>query len=123
MDNLLTAAFSTFNLKLGSLTISPNYITAFFVILLIFLLIFSFARMHRLFVHWSFKGGVIGVLLGVLLTLTIEGFFIMSGSTVLTAALGWKNAPKPVAKLLDESKLKLHDSVCTPESNKEDVQN
>ncbi|MEK7526703.1 MAG: hypothetical protein AAB546_04465 [Patescibacteria group bacterium] len=116
MENLLTAAFTTFNLKIGSFNIRPNYITAFMLVFLTFLLIFSLARMHRLFIHWSFKGGVIGVLIGILLTLTIEGFFIMSGSTVLTAFLGWKNAPKPVAKLLDESKLKLHDSVCIDDS-------
>ena len=59
------------------------------------------ARMHRLFIHWSFKGAAGGVLMGFVLCLIIEGFFMVSGSTILTSALGWKNAPKPVQVVLD----------------------
>lgn len=99
--NIVNKGFETFNLKIGSLTISPNYIEAFLVIFLIFFLILAVARMHRLFIHWSFKGAIGGVLIGFVLCLIIEGFFVVSGSTILTSALGWKNAPKPIQNVLD----------------------
>ncbi|KKQ23340.1 MAG: hypothetical protein US36_C0002G0065 [Candidatus Wolfebacteria bacterium GW2011_GWC1_37_10] len=114
MDNFLASAFKTFDLKLGGLTVSPNYLTAFFVVLLVFLLVFSVARMHHLFIKWSFRGSIIGVVVGFALALVIEGFFILSGTTILTATLGWKNAPKPIAKVLMESRVKLQDVICEP---------
>lgn len=100
-ENILNKGFETFSFKLGSLTISPNYIEAALIVFLIFFLILAMARMHRLFVHWSFKGAGMGVLLGFVLCLIVEGFFLVGGSTILTTALGWKNAPKPVQNVLD----------------------
>lgn len=122
MDSALEFAFRTFSFKIGGFTLSPNYITAFLLIMLIFMLVFTMARMHHLFIKWSFKGSAMGVLIGFVLALVIEGFFIVSGSTVLTATLGWKNAPKPIANLLDESRVKLQKNVCTPEASEEDSQ-
>lgn len=99
--NIIEGAFKTFTFKVGSLTISPNYIEAVLIVLLIFMLLFAMARMHRLFIDWSFKGAAMGVLVGFVLALVIEGFFIVGGSTFLTRTLGWKNAPKPVQNVLD----------------------
>lgn len=91
---ILNQAFKTFTFKIGSLSISPNYIEAALIVLLIFMLVFAMARMHRLFIDWSFKGAAMGVLVGFFLALVIEGFFIIGGSSVLTKTLGWKNPPK-----------------------------
>ena len=99
--SLLNAGFKTFSFKIGSLTISPNYLEAILIVLLIFFLVFAMARMHRLFIDWSFKGAAMGVLIGFFLTLVIEGFFVVGGSSVLTTVFGWKNPPKPIVNLLD----------------------
>ena len=112
MNTALEFAFKTFSFKIGNFTISPNYISAFLIILLIFMLVFTMARMHHMFIKWSFKGSAMGVLIGFVLALIVEGFFLVGGSTILTAVFGWKNAPKPVAKLLDDSKGKLQRYVC-----------
>lgn len=112
MNTALDFAFKTFSFKIGNLTISPNYLTAFFILLLLFMLVFTMARMHHMFIKWSFKGSVVGVLIGFILALIVEGFFIVGGSTILTATFGWKTAPKPIAKMLDESKTKLEKYVC-----------
>jgi hypothetical protein len=112
MDNIISTAFKTFSFKIGNFTISPNYIQAILILLLIFMLVFTMARMHHMFIRWSFKGAIVGVLIGFLLALIVEGFFIVGGSTILTATLGWKNAPKPIAKVLDDSRSKLQGAVC-----------
>ena len=104
MNVILEQAFKTFSFKVGSLTISPNYIEAVLVVLLIFMLVFAMARMHRLFIDWSFKGAAMGVLVGFFLALVVEGFFIVGGSTVLTRTLGWKNAPKPIQTFIDSGR-------------------
>ena len=114
MNTALDTAFKTFNFKLGGFTLSPNYLQALLILLLIFLLIFTMARMHHLFIKWSFKGAVMGILIGFILALVVEGFFLVSGSTVLTTVLGWKNAPKPIAEILDDSRTKLQGEICEP---------
>lgn len=103
-ENLINKGFETFSFKVGTLTISPNYIEAGLIVLLIFFLLIAMARMHRLFVNWSFKGAGMGVFLGFILCLIVEGFFMVSGSTILTSVLGWKNAPKPIQNVLDASR-------------------
>ena len=99
--SILDGAFKTFSFKVGALTISPNYLEAGLVVFLIFALILAMARMHRLFINWSFKGAAMGVLLGFILAIIVEGFFVIGGSSILTSTLGWKNAPKPVQNVLD----------------------
>lgn len=102
--SITNEAFKTFTFKVGSLTVSPNYIEAALIVLLIFMLVFTMARMHRLFIDWSFKGAAMGVLVGFVLALVVEGFFIVGGSTILTRTLGWKNAPKPVQDAIDSGR-------------------
>lgn len=120
MDNLATSAFQTFTLNIGGLIIKPNYIQAFFVVLLIFLLVFSMSHMHHMFIKWSFKGSIVGLVIGFVLALVVEGFFVISGTTILTSVLGIKNAPKPVAKALQDSRAKLQTVVCEPQSQQEE---
>ncbi len=102
--SIIDQGFKTFSFKIGSLTISPNYLEAFLIVLLIFFLIMAMARMHRLFINWSFKGALAGIFLGFVLALILEGFFILGGSSILTRTLGWKNAPKPIQNVLDAGK-------------------
>ena len=56
---------------------------------------------------WSFKGAFFGIFLGFLLALILEGFLIVSGKTVVTEILGWKNAPKPILNVLNLGRDKL----------------
>ena len=44
---------------------------------------------------------------GFLLALIVEGFLILSGRTLLTEVIGWKNAPKPVSTVLDIGRERL----------------
>lgn len=106
-ENALSTGFQTFDLNLFGLKISPNYIEALLIVILVFALIFTFARMHRLFIDWSFKGAAMGVLLGFVLCLIVEGFFLIGGSTILTKTLGWKNAPRPIQNALDAGRAQL----------------
>lgn len=100
---------------ISSFSVAPTYVKAGVIVLLIFLLIISLAQFRHHFVKWSFKGGLIGLFFGVLLTLIIEGFLIVNGSTAVTALLGWNNAPKPIKTALDIGKANLIKTIiCTP---------
>jgi len=46
---------------------------------------------------------------GFLLALILEGFLILSGRTLFTEIVGWKNAPKPILNALDAGRNKLVD--------------
>ena len=63
--------------------------------------------MRRHFLDWSVKGAVFGIFFGFLLALALEGFLIIGGRTALTEVLGWKNAPKPISKIVDMGHDKL----------------
>lgn len=108
----LLAIFLNF---INNFSIAPTYVKAGAIIFLLFLLVISLAQFRHHFVKWSFKGGLIGLFFGVLLTLIIEGFLIINGSTAVTAILGWNNAPKPIKTVLDIGKTKLIKTIiCTP---------
>ncbi|HCR36416.1 hypothetical protein A2130_02165 [Candidatus Woesebacteria bacterium GWC2_33_12] len=99
----------------NSFSVAPTYIKAGAIIVLLFLLVISLAQFRHHFVKWSMKGGLIGLFFGVLLTLIIEGFLLINGSTAITALLGWKNAPKPIKTALDIGKANLIKTIiCTP---------
>jgi hypothetical protein len=83
------------------------YFEAFLVVLLIFVLILSFAQFRRHTVNWSLKGIVFGTFFGFMLALIIEGFLIVQGGTIITGILGWKNAPAPISIALDAGRAKL----------------
>lgn len=82
--------------------IVPTYWEAATIILLIFLLIFTLARMRYIYVHWHLSKTSLAMMFwGFVLTVILEGFLWLSGRTVLTTVLGWKNPPKPVAATLE----------------------
>ena len=96
-----------FNLNLWKFSFSPSYIQVGAILILLFILVLSLAQLRRHFVDWSFKGALFGIFFGFLLALILEGFLIIGGKTVITQVLGWKNAPKPVANLLEIGRDKL----------------
>lgn len=96
-----------FNLNLGKFSFSSSYIQAGAVVALLFILVLALAQLRRHFVNWSFKGALFGLFFGFLLALILEGFLIIGGKTAITQVLGWKEAPKPVANLLDMGRNKL----------------
>jgi hypothetical protein len=71
------------------------------IILLIFLLVIVMASVRRHFLEFTVRGAGMGVLLGFLLALVIEGLLLVGGRTILITTLGWKNPPKPIAKGVD----------------------
>ena len=46
----------------------------------------------------------------------LEGFLIVGGKTVITAAVGWRNAPAPIQNVLNIGHQKLLDSLNIPAS-------
>ncbi len=91
----------------NSFSVAPTYVQAGAIVVLLFLLVISLAQFRHHFVKWSLKGGFVGLFFGILLTLIIEGFLLVSGHTVLTGLLGWETAPKPFSTALDLGKEKL----------------
>ena len=110
MSNYASIIQKTFDLKLGSIYISPTYWQAGLIVLLLFLLVFSLARLRYLYVNWSLGKSSLSMLFwGFLLALILEGFLILSGRTLLTEIIGWNNAPKPISVALDAGREKLVD--------------
>jgi uncharacterized integral membrane protein len=112
------------NLKgqFGNITFAPNVLQAGVIIVLIFLLILFMARMTRTYLSWYTGYWYVWVGLGFFLAVIVEGFFVVSGSTVFTSILGWKTAPKPIQFVVDTGRSKLinvlgaKDSIPTSES-------
>ena len=96
-----------FNLNLGKFSFSPSYIQVGVILILLFILVLTLAQLRRHFVDWSVKGALFGLFFGFLLALVLEGFLIIGGKTVITQVLGWKDAPKPIANLLEAGRGKL----------------
>lgn len=96
-----------FNLNLGSFSFSPSYIQAGVILLLVFLLVLTFAQVRRHFIEWSFKGALFGIFFGFLLALILEGFLIVGGKTAITEIVGWKDAPQPILSVLDAGRTQL----------------
>ncbi len=97
----------TFDLNLGKFSLPIAYWQAGSIVFLIFLLIVTLAQFRRHYVDWSLKGTVVGIFLGFLLALFLEGFLVIGGRTAVTELLGWKNPPLPIARALDAGKSKL----------------
>jgi len=92
------------------LEIEPTYWQAGIMVLLIFLLLFTLARMRYLYTHWSLgKSSLSMAFWGFLLAIALEGLLILSGRTLFTEVLGWENAPKPISTVLVISRNKLVD--------------
>lgn len=91
----------------SSFGVPPIYIQAGAIIILLFFLVLSLAQVRHHFLKGSFKGGVAGLVFGIIFTLIIEGFLLVNGSTILTTVFRWDNAPKPLGTALDMGKVKL----------------
>lgn len=101
-----------FNFKAGGIEISPTYWQAGAILVLLFLLVFSLARLRFMYINWSLgKSAVAMFFWGFLLALIFEGFMIIGGKTLLTELLGWKNAPKPIITALDIGREKMIDAI------------
>ena len=96
-----------FNFDLGKFSFSPSYIQAGTVVVLLFILVLTLAQLRRHFIDWSIKGTLFGLFFGFLLALILEGFLIIGGKTAITQVLGWKDAPKPIANLLEAGRGEL----------------
>lgn len=104
--DLLNKTIKTF--KVGNLYIDATYWEAIVLVILLFLLVFTLARMRYLYVHWSMGKHSFAMLFwGVILTIIIEGFFMLSGRTIFTEILGLKNVPKPFSTFLDIGRNRL----------------
>lgn len=88
----------------GSFGVPAIYIQAGLIVFLLFLLVLSFAQYRHHFIKGSFKGGLAGLVFGIIFTLIAEGLLLVNGSTFLTTVLKWKNAPKPLSTALDIGK-------------------
>ena len=96
--------------------IAQNVIIAAGIILLIFALVLVMAYMSRSFMSWSLSGAGIGIFVGFLLAIILEGFLLIGGKTVITAALGWKSAPAPILNVLNTGHKQLLDALNVPAS-------
>ena len=107
MDPLVVAN-RTFDFEVGSLGFAPTYWQAIAIVFLLFLLLWTLARLRRMLVGWSLGKSAYSMLFwGFLLTLILEGFLLIGGRTLLTEILGWKSAPKPILNALDVGRDKL----------------
>ncbi|MFC1625792.1 hypothetical protein ACFL1Q_02040 [Patescibacteria group bacterium] len=98
---------NNFNLSLSDLSTNSNYIKVGIIVALLFLLVMSMAQVRRHFLKWGLKGGVVGIFIGFLLALVLEGFLLVGGKTALTEFLGWKNPPKVLEVALDQGRDQL----------------
>ena len=106
--NPLKFLTKTFSFSLGKFDLSPQYWTVLAIIFLLFLLVLTLARLRYMYIHWSIaKPSLAMIFWGFLLAIIIEGFFLISGRTLLTEILGWENAPKPIGTALDAGRAKL----------------
>lgn len=111
--NMFSVVLNFLNKSLGVYTVSgmeiePTYWEAGAIVILIFLLILTLARLRYIYIEWHFSRHNLSFLFyGFLLALILEGFLLLSGRTFLTATLGWKNAPKPISTALDAGREKL----------------
>ncbi len=103
---ILNKSFGAYNIK--GIYIEPTYWEAAAVIVLVFLLILTLARLRYIYVEWHFDRHNLSFLFyGFLLALITEGFLLLSGRTLFTQLLGWRDAPKPIGTALDLGREKL----------------
>ncbi len=95
--------------KWGSFEISPSYYQVGIILVLVFLLLMSLARIRRMFIHWSLGRHSIAIFVwGFIVALIVEGFFILAGRTMFTEILGLKNLPKPISSFIDLGRSRVY---------------
>lgn len=106
ISKFLNKSFGIYNIH--GVSVEPTYWMAGAIVILIFLLILTLARMRYLYIEWHFDRHNLSFLFyGFLLALILEGFLLISGRTFITEMLGWENAPKPIGTALDIGRDKL----------------
>jgi hypothetical protein len=105
---ILNTSFGIYEVR--GIYIEPTYWMAIAIVVLLFLLVFTLARLRYLYIHWSMgKSAVAFTFWGFLLAIILEGFLIIGGRTMFTEIVGWDKAPKPVSTALDSGRDKLID--------------
>ncbi len=103
-------------LHLGGLTVAPNVWQAGAIILLIFIFVLMLAYMARTYMEWSLSGFGIGVVVGIILVIALEVGLLIGGKSVLAGILNWKDAPAPVANVINSGHERLLDVLNVPAS-------
>jgi hypothetical protein len=103
-------------LNLGNISIAPNIWQAAAIIALIFALLLILAYMSRNFLEWSLSGFGIGLVIGFIIAIVLEGFLIIGGKTVIISVLNWKTAPPQVQKIINDGHQKLLETLNVPAS-------
>lgn len=107
-SKLLPLVSKSFDFKIGeNYIISPTYWQAIAIVFLLFVLVLTLAQFRRHMLDWSAKGAIFGVFFGFIFAVILEGFMLISGRSVLTELLGWRNAPKPVQNVLEVGRERL----------------
>ena len=101
------ALAETFKSQVGSLSVSPSLVKAGVIVVLVFILLLVMAKMTRRYMSWYTNGWWVWAILGFLFAVILDGFFVISGSTLFTSVLGWKSAPKPIQTILEGSRQSL----------------
>ena len=104
--HLLNKTVTSF--KIGSLDIDATYWQVGTLILLLFLLVFTLARVRHLYENWSVGKPAMSLLFwGFVLTVGIEGLFMLYGRTIFTEVMGLENIPKPFSTILDIGRARM----------------
>ncbi len=104
--HVLNKSFGVYKIK--GIYVEPTLWQALAIILCVFLLVFTLARVRFLYVHWSMgKQNLSFLFWGFVMALIIEAIMIISGRTLFTEVIGWKNVPKPISTILDISRNKM----------------
>jgi hypothetical protein len=104
--SLLNKSLGVYTFK--GIQVEPTYWMAGTIVILIFMLLFTLARLRYLYVHWNLgKSSISMIFWGFILAMVIEGFLIISGKSLLTLVFGWESAPKPISTVLDVGRSRL----------------
>ena len=97
---ILNKPFGVYEFK--GISIEPRYWMAGAVVILVFLLLLSLARLRYEYVHWSVsKPSLAMIFWGFIIAILFEGLLLVFGKTMFTEILGWNNAPKPISTIID----------------------
>jgi hypothetical protein len=106
--NLADKLPGSFSLPLpGGISFQPTYIQAAAIVFLLFLLILMLGQLRHRMINWEMSGIMPGIAIGFAIALILEGIVIVGGRTIITEVMGWKNAPKPLANVLDAGRSEL----------------
>lgn len=103
-------------LHIAGLSIQPNVWQAAVIVGLILIFLLGLSLISRNFMHHSPHGIWIGILVGFIFAITLEGLLLINGKTILTSLLMVRNAPRPVQNVLDVGHKQLLEVLNVPAS-------